>query len=69
MASHGRRPLIQVDVETLRDMEMGVGGPWPSPIASSSPLRFHRQIPLRLRNLGLDIDWIGDGERREGEVN
>ena len=65
MASHGRRPLTQVDVETLRDMEMGVGGP-PRLLP---PLRFHRQIPLRLRNLGLDIDWIGDGERREGEVN
>lgn len=40
----------------------------PNCLLLSSPL-FRRQIPLRLRNLGLDIDWIGDGERREGEVN
>ena len=53
-------------MKTLRDMEIEVGGA-AAAIASSSPLLSpHRQIPLRLRNLGLDIDWIGTWE---GEVN
>ena len=31
-----------------------------------SPPSSHRQIPLRHRNLGLDIDWIGSGRRGGG---